>query len=174
VKNGKDLLLVLLLTGVFLACPMVLNEQASAQDREEGKSLPVTIVSDRMEGSLEAGVITFMEGVKVVRGDMVLHADKVDIFPGDGGESIDRIVATGHVRVISGSRASVSDRVEYLEETAVLIMTGHAKVQDGNNTITGPLIRVYLDEDRAEVEGNTVERPKFFFLPETLKKEGGP
>ena len=102
---------------------------------------------------------------------MVLQADKVEVHPKEGGKEIERIVAAGNVRVITGSRSSLSDQVEYLEALDLLILSGNAKVIDGQNTITGPLIRVYLKEDRAEVEGNTVERPKFLFHPDSQKKK---
>ncbi len=140
-----------------------------ARDREE-KNLPITITSDRMEGDFKSGVIVFLGGVKVIRGEMVMHADKVDVQTANSGQDIERIVATGNARVISGSRSSMSDRVEYIEAQDFLILTGNARVSDGNNTISGPLIRVYLKEDRAEVEGSTAERPKFLFHPDTLKK----
>ncbi len=160
-----------ILAGILLVSS-TLVQSAAAQESGEKKNLPITVTSDRMNGDFESGVITFMDHVKVVRGEMVLHADKVEVYPKDKGEDIERMVATGNVRVVHGSRASVSDRVEYVEEVGLLILTGHAKVVDGNNTITGPLIRVYLNEDRAEVEGNTVERPKFLFYPDSMKKQG--
>lgn len=148
---------------------LVQSQALGAQENGEVEKLPITITSDRMEGDFKAGVFSFMDSVKVIRGEMVLHADEVEVYPKDGGEDIERIVAVGHVRAMTASRSSVSDRLEYLENGGLLILTGNAKVSDGNNTITGPLIRVYLEEDRAEVEGNTSERPKFLFHPDTLK-----
>ncbi len=150
----------------------ILVQTGAAQESKEEKNLPITITSERMEGDFETGVIIFMDHVKVIRGEMVLHAEKVEVYPKDKGKDVERIVATGNVRVVHGTRASVSDRVEYIEDGEFLILTGNAKVLDGNNTITGPLIRIYLNEDRAEVEGNTVERPKFLFYPDSLKKQG--
>jgi lipopolysaccharide export system protein LptA len=146
---------------------------ARAQEGPSEQDLPVTITSDRMEGDFKAGVITFLDQVKVVRGEMILYADKVVTYPKDGGEDLERVIATGHVKVISGNRTSVADRAEYLEEGEILLLTGNAKVTDENNTLTGPLIRVYLNEDRTEVEGNTVERPKFLFYPEKGKDKAG-
>lgn len=157
-----------LLTGMLLIL-FVPFQTVTAVDHGEQESLPVTISSDRMRGDFNAGVFTFLDSVKVVRGDMVLHADAVEVHPAEGGEDIERIVATGHVQVMTGTRSSVSDRVEYLQQGALLILTGNARVSDGNNTIVGPLIRVYLDEDRAEVEGSPSERPTFLFHPETMK-----
>lgn len=157
-----------LLTGMLLILFVPL-ETVTALDHGEQEKLPVTISSDRMRGDFKAGVFTFLDSVKVVRGDMVVHADEVEVHPGEGGEEIERIVATGNVRVMTGTRSSVSDRVEYLQQGSLLILTGNARVSDGNNTIAGPLIRVYLDEDRAEVEGNPSERPTFLFHPETMK-----
>ena len=130
---------------------------------QEGGGLPVTITADRMEGDLAAGRITFLEHVKVVRGKMVLRADRVDVFPKEGGQAVERIRAQGNVRVSAGGRTSVSDRAEYRDAEALLLLIGNARLSDGTRTLTGPLIRVYLDQDRAEVEGDTVERPTFMF-----------
>ncbi len=158
----------------FLLILFQLSFPVMAQEGSREKTcLPVTITSDRMEGNFKEGVITFLDHVKVVRGEMVLHADRVDTYPKNGGEDVERIVARGHVRVIQGSQTSVADQVEYLKQGELLILTGHARVSDGKNTVFGPLIRVYLDENRAEVEGNTVERPKFLFYPEERKSTPG-
>lgn len=146
---------------------------AIVQGEPPKKDLPITITSDRMEGDFEAGIITFLDRVKVVRGEMILYADKVETYPKDGGEDLERVVATGHVKVINGTRTSVADRAEYLEEGEILLLTGNAKVSDSSNTLIGPVIRVYLNEDRTEVEGNTVERPKFLFYPGKGKRIGG-
>jgi len=126
-----------------------------------------------MEGNFESGVVTFLDHVKVVRGEMILYADRVETYPENGGKDLKRVVATGHVKVISGPRTSVADRAEYLETGEILVLTGNAKVTDGDNTLIGPVIRVYLNEDRTEVEGNTVERPKFLFYPGTDQKKAG-
>jgi lipopolysaccharide transport protein LptA len=158
------------LAGILFVC-IGQVQFVSAQEKQLKEALPITITSDRMKGDFKAGIITFLDRVKVVRGDMVLNADQVTVHPKDGGDDIERIVATGNVRVISGSRSSVSDRVEYVDDTEVLILTGNAKVMDGKNTIAGPVIRVYLKEDRAEVEGNNLERPKFLFHPDTMKSQ---
>ncbi len=142
---------------------------AGAQQPGAGRDLPITITSDRMEGDLKAGVITFMDRVKVVRGDTILYADRVETYPKKGAEDVDRIVAIGNVRVVRGSRLSTADRAEYRESEALLILSGRAKVSEGNNTVSGAVIRVYLDEERTEVEGDTAERPRFLFYPENGK-----
>jgi len=159
VKWGMTLFLLLFL-------PVIVQGEPPEKD------LPITITSERMEGDFEAGIVTFLDRVKVVRGEMILYADKVETYPKDGGEDLERVVATGHVKVISGTRSSVADRAEYLEEGEILLLTGNAKVSEGSNTLIGPVIRVYLNEDRTEVEGNTVERPKFLFYPGQGKKAG--
>ncbi|OIP63576.1 MAG: hypothetical protein CO150_05620 [Nitrospirae bacterium CG_4_9_14_3_um_filter_53_35] len=159
------------LAGLLMLCSLLIQD-AGAEDASgpEGKSLPMTITSDRMEGDFKSGAIVFLGGVKVIRGDMVMHADQADVQTANSGQDIERVLAAGHVRVISGSRSSMSDRAEYIEAQDLLILTGNARVSDGNNTLSGPLIRVYLKEDRAEVEGSTAERPKFLFHPDTLRK----
>ncbi len=138
------------------------------------EQVPITITSNRMEGDFKSGIITFLNEVKVVRGEMVLYADRVELYPRERGKQIDKVVASGHVRVLDGSRSAWADRAEYIDATEILVLTGNAKVSDGQNTITGPLIRVYLREERTEVEGNTVERPRFLFYPDGpdgVKKE---
>ncbi|MEK6776104.1 MAG: lipopolysaccharide transport periplasmic protein LptA [bacterium] len=156
---------------VLFFCSGLFNDVTAEEVHEQdGENLPITVTSDRMEGDFKSGVIVFIGGVKVIRGEMVMHADKVDVQTANSGQDVERIIAQGNARVISGTRSSISDRVEYVQAQDLLVLTGNAKVSDGNNTISGPLIRVYLKEDRAEVEGSTGERPKFLFHPDTLKK----
>lgn len=155
---------------LFVLWAMVLSVEVPEVYGNE--QLPIVITSNRMEGDFKSGIITFLDEVKVVRGEMVLYADRVELYPRERGKEIDKVVATGHVRVLDGSRSASSDRVEYIDASEILILTGNAKVSDGQNTITGPLIRVFLREERTEVEGDRGERPRFLFYPDESKKEG--
>ncbi|MDX1764130.1 MAG: lipopolysaccharide transport periplasmic protein LptA [bacterium] len=154
-------LVVLWATMLFVAVPGVYGNEP----------LPITITANRMEGDFKSGIITFLDAVKVVRGEMVLYADHVELHPGEQGKKIEKVTAAGHVRVVDGSRSASSDRAEYVDAGEILILTGNAKVSDGQNTITGPLIRIYLREERTEVEGTRDERPRFLFYPDKLKEE---
>jgi lipopolysaccharide export system protein LptA len=85
--------------------------------------------------------------------------------PLQGGQEIDRVEAEGAVKIQQGDRMAVADRALYLAKALPrrLVLTGEARVWQGQNSITGYQITYYLDENRSLVDSQGSRRVRAFY-----------
>ncbi|MBF0566433.1 MAG: hypothetical protein HQK89_14480 [Nitrospirae bacterium] len=77
--------------------------------------------------------------------------------PSDSQTQIDRIEATGNVKLINGKNVITSDRATYFGDEEKVIFTGNPQAQDDKNHITGTKMTYYMKDDRSVVENSRVE-----------------
>lgn len=113
----------------------------------EGKLSKIVITCDGpLEIDYEKNVAVFKNNVKVERPDSVIYSDRMDVFfiPGKqskseakkedssqgmmSGSKIDRIVASGNVRVIRGENTSFSQEAVYSAADQKLTLSGRPKL----------------------------------------------
>ena len=130
------------------------------------KNEPIEIVSDRMEAFNEKKMVVFSGNAEATQGDIKLRTDRLSIYYKDtdpkkekaGKQNIgtsgqmDRIEAKGHVKITQKQMSATGDEAIYYQETAQIIMTGNPVLQDGNNTIKGCRIIIFINENRGKVE----------------------
>ena len=168
----KKTLFVLLAFLAFLPATSVPAEEAA-------KPIPpVRIEADRMESVEGAKAVLFSGNVEAQQGDLLLQAASMTVHylapAGDKGTAvqeqrkIEKLLATGNVRVQDKEWTATGDTVEYYDQERKVVMRGTARVWQRNNLITGETIIIFLDEGRSIVERspNDGERVKAFFYPE--------
>jgi lipopolysaccharide export system protein LptA len=76
------------------------------------------------------------------------------VFNDAEGQSVERIVCTGNVRMQQGDRRVTAERAEYFDAEQKLILTGNPKAWDTgeHNELTGEEIVVFLEEDKLFVK----------------------
>jgi len=82
---------------------------------------------------------------------------------GDFGSKIDRIVAEGSVRLVSGKNEGACSRLVYHVADGVIRMEGNPILRDGQNTVRGDVIKFYIHENRSEVLSGTQRRVEAIF-----------
>lgn len=139
------------------------------------EQVPTKITSDRMHYSQDGRSVVFEGTVHVDRTDMQIWARKLVVHfaegqgggqsgvAGDPGE-IERIVATGDVRLERKGKTGTCDTATYKVGPGVLVMEGSPELQDGDNRIAGRIIRLYLKDNRSEVEGGGGKQVEALFL----------
>jgi lipopolysaccharide export system protein LptA len=138
---------------------------------------PIEIVSDRMLANTTEKWADFLGAVVATQGKFSMTADALRIhYEGDlmnapkGGSSRDRIqklVATGRVRIVTDQYTADAERAEYVPATDVLTLSGEtSRVVSGKNTLTGSKIVLNRSEGKALVEGTSAERVKAVFFQE--------
>ncbi len=154
-----------------------------------GKDDPVRITSDKMVYSQTENAVVFQGNVHGTQADMAIWAHKVTAYfvkeqkpgakagqekgPGDfgGGDKIDRIVAEGDVRMVSGKNEGACAQLTYLVGEGVLRMEGNPILREGQNTVRGDVIKYYMKENRSEVLSGAQRRVEaIFFSPKGDKK----
>ncbi len=89
----------------------------------------------------EKNIATFYDNVKVERPDLTIYSDKMDLYfvRGSAGpsvnktdksmaSSIDRIVASGNVKIVRGENISYSQEAEYKALDKKIILSGRPKL----------------------------------------------
>lgn len=137
------------------------------------KNEPIEIVADRMEAFQTKKMAVFSGNAEATQGDIKLKTDRLTIYYKDAGRKkekignqdvgtsgeIDRIEAKGNVKITQKQMSATANEALYRQETAQIILTGNPVLQDGNNTIKGCRIVIFINENRGKVEqcdtGNT-------------------
>ncbi len=149
---------------------------ALAAKGEAGKSASVAIhiSSDHMEASEKAGTVVFTGHVVAKKGDLTIHADRLEVFyekkkatTGDKKRKkvLQRIVATGHVKVVQAGRVGTGAKAVYDKRHEKIILLGSAQVTQGPNRVSGDRITLFLNEDRSVVEGSKHEKVEAIVYP---------
>lgn len=82
-------------------------------------------------------------------------------------QRIAKIQAKGNVRIVRGEQTATAQEALYLREEEKIVLTGDAKVWEGQNMVTGRQITLFLDEDTSLVE----QEVKVIFYPKTKREE---
>ncbi len=163
---------LLLLGGVqFAAC-----HGAFAAKGAPGKPAPgaIHISSDHMEASEKTGTVTFTGHVVARKGGLTIYADRLEVFyekkkdtKGDKKKKrvLQRIVATGHVKVLQAGKVGTGAKAIYDKRHERVILLGAAQVTQGPNRISGDRITLFLNEDRSVAEGSKHEKVEAIVYP---------
>jgi len=76
-----------------------------------------------------------------------MKCDKLYIFF-NSTNSVESIVATGSVKVWQENRVAVCDKAVYTEKSGAIVMTGHAKLQQGKNLVQGKEIKIFVNSQK--------------------------
>lgn len=139
----------------FAFAPMVAN--ALPEDRSQ----PIQLQASRGQIDQKTGVSVYEGNVVISQGSMRLAADTATIYIKDGG--FQRMEATGKPVTLRYRPTAnkpeiqgVSQRVEYNVDSAKVIMSGGARLTQGQDVFTGDRIEYDLQGDvvRARGAGN--------------------
>lgn len=112
---------------------------------------PVKITSDSMEAIRDKHLVIF-RGDVVAEEDFLLCTDELYITYGEDNE-IDDITARGNVLIVHEDRIASSREARYDRENRTLVLTGDPQIKQCTDMVRGEKITVYIDSDRATVEG---------------------
>jgi lipopolysaccharide export system protein LptA len=104
----------------------------------------------------------------------VITSDRLKIFyseklaksknPSAGEGAIDRIVATGNVKISFDNRVATAQEVVYNTESKVVVLSGpHSKITSGTDSITGEKISYNRVDGRITVESGRNSRVEAVF-----------
>jgi lipopolysaccharide transport protein LptA len=130
---------------------------------------PLSIHSDELEASQNGGArrLVFSKNVKVVQGDLQLESARLEAFYPANASQPDRLVASGQVHVLQGTREARCDEAVYYRTQDLLVCEGHAELQDGDDHVAGAVIEFDLVAERVLVKGGAT----VLFQPEPEKPQ---
>ncbi|WP_461209488.1 LptA/OstA family protein [Desulfocurvus sp. DL9XJH121] len=151
----------------------------------DGNKVPTKITSDTMIYEQDGRSVTFTGHVHVSRPDMEIWSNKLLVVLKDTGKKttgsvgadpgeVEKIVATGKVRLLRDGKEGFCGKATYKVEPGVLVMEDSPRLVDAGNTIAGRVIRLYLKDNRSEVEGTRdAQVEAVFFTPADQGKDSG-
>jgi len=152
---------------VFLICLLFFSFSSSLQAEE--KSSPIKITSDRLISDNKSQIITFIGNVKVVREDLEMTADAMDILQeksDDGKSGIDMIVARGNVKINKKGKYATAEKAIYYEALQKIILSGSPRSWEDKNEISGEEMTFFMNEDRLVVKQGKKKQVNVIFYPE--------
>ena len=163
---------------LFLCLGLNSTVQSETIKKSLGKSeqVPIVIKSDTLEVDNEKNVITFAGKVNAKRDDFAIDCHKMVVYykklPGKANQpdqektSIDRIVATGQVKIsrTEGGIATAGMAI-YFEDEDKLILTEDPVIKQGNDFVEGDKVTVYLKENRSVIDSSKGNRVKATIFP---------
>ncbi len=155
-------LILLLLIGLLTIAPLLFAAEAQLPKPAE---LPVEVTASKLEALQQQRQAIFSGEVVAKQGDITLYSDKLIVFLLPDQDQVERMEATGKVRVIQLDRTATADRAVYHQQQGTLLLYGNAKVHQGQNEISGEEIIVYLQEDRSVVKSGDTGRVKAILFP---------
>jgi lipopolysaccharide export system protein LptA len=102
----------------------------------------------------------------------VAPSDDSSANPLSGNQEIHRVDCEGSVKIQQGNRLGVGQKALYLAKSQPrrLILTGEARIWEGNNSVTGHQVVYYLDQNRSQVDSSDNGRVRAFLEQDGTKK----
>jgi len=145
----------------------------------------IHVTADSLSSENNARFAEFTGNVQVTQGDFIIKSDSLKIFYKESGgekkagttESIEKIIATGNVKIESEETTALSQQAEYDTNTMIMVLTGEdSRVFDKKNSVTGSKITFNRKDGLVKAEGDRKKRVNAVFFPAektTPKKEPG-
>ena len=87
-----------------------------------------------------------------------------DRNPGIEGRSVDKIIATGNVRIErTGGGLATAEEAVYYQEDEKVVLTGRPVVKQKQDFVEGTKITLFLKEKRSVVEGTKGKKVRAVF-----------
>jgi len=145
------------------------EDQEAVRLGEMGRR-PIEITADRLNADSATDSVTFEGNVVAIQADVTLHADRLRAEYSRATRNIDKITAEGNVRVVqAGREARAASGVFYNLEQRI-VLTGGAELQQGENTLKGDTVTIYLRENRSVVTGGKGGRVRAVLHPHGFLK----
>lgn len=157
-------------------------EAAPANPPKADTNVETRITAQQLTYLADKQRVMFEKNVHVQRPDFELWADKLTVYmkppqkktqkqknasnglpEGMATGDVDRIVAEHNVRMEREGRSGTCNKATYTMDNGVLLMEGNPRLTDGDNTVTGEVIRYYTNENRSEVLGGAKKRVEAIF-----------
>jgi lipopolysaccharide export system protein LptA len=164
---------------VFVLFLSVLYLYSPASGQQENQSIPTDIASDKMTYAGRDNLVVFTGDVHVLRPDFELWSDELRVFlkPGQEDEApgqqenIDKIVASGSVRIKTEGREGFSDLLTYFPDEGLARLEKNPRLVEDRNSVEGETIILNMKENTSEVLGGPQKRVRVIFHSEPENQE---
>lgn len=164
--NWHSLTLIAVAANIILSVSAVAEEAASSlgelkgdslfagvsKDQDFGK-LPTNISSDTLTLNAKRRIFIYKGNVVVTQGEMKLTSRLIEGSYNEANE-IQKIVARGDVVITKLEIRATGQTAVYDAVSGVVTLTDNPQVQQGESVLVADRIKIFLNEDRSQAEGN--------------------
>lgn len=140
---------------------------------KDRSNLPITIKSNELSADNKGRTAVFKGKVVAKQGDITIYADSLTVNYGDEKNDVEKIEASGNVRIVQGNRIGTSSHANYDSKLGKITMTGNPKVTQGSDTISGKTIIYFINEEKSSVSGDGDSRVITVIHPPARKDDAG-
>jgi lipopolysaccharide export system protein LptA len=127
---------------------------------------PINITSDQVETYTKENRVIFKGSVIARQKDIVIYADSIEAIMVNEGKGIERVIASGNVKVQQGPRVANCQRAVFHNPEQKVLLTGDPKVWEGESMVSGEEIVFDIAQNRVEVKGGLTQRGKAKVYPD--------
>ena len=127
---------------------------------------PIDIISDQVETYTKENRVIFKGGVIARQRDITIYADSIEVIMVNEGKGVERVIASGNVKVQQGPRVADCQRAVFHNPEQKVFLTGDPKVWEGENMVSGEEIIFDITQNRVEVKGGLKRRGKAKVYPD--------
>ncbi len=167
-RGVVSLLLLLVMT-----VPAGAAEKPAALRSDEAGRQPIEITADTLNADSDGRTVTFEGNVVATQGDVTLHADRLYAEYSRGQNAIEKITADGNVRVVQEGREARAAHAVFYNLEQRIVLSGGADLQQGENTLKGDSVTIYLRENRSVVTSGESGRVRAVFHPQRFLQGKG-
>jgi lipopolysaccharide export system protein LptA len=120
---------------------------------QEPGARPIEVTADRLSADSGGDSVTFEGSVVARQGDVTMHSDRLFAEYSRKTKSIEKIEAIGSVRFLQEGKEARSDRATFFNLEQRVVFSGGATLRQGENTLKGETITVFIRENRAVATG---------------------
>ena len=153
----------------LLTVPCVIFAQEKAADSLGKRNEPIHVVSDRLEADQAGKEVRFIGNVVARQGDVVMYAQEMRLVYDGETREVERVVASGDVRIVQGDRVATGQQGILFNAEKKMVLTGEPKLFQGENSVSGDEVTVYLQEERSTVSSAEGSRVQAIFHPKEEK-----
>lgn len=115
---------------------------------------PVNISANELELDYPTRTLTYRGNVEVSQADLKMTSDTLRVILDEQAREIIReVTAEGHVRIEQGQRVATGGKAVFDQARRTVTLSENAVLSEGQSTVAGKRVVVYLDEQRSVVEG---------------------
>lgn len=142
------------LVAAALAGATAVGQPAGSALKGHDTNAPVDVAADRIEVQDRADRVIFSGNVDVRQGQLQLSAPRITVsYSEAGGIQIERLEASGGVRLRSPSESAQAQFAVYDTDRRLITMLGGVVLNQGPNVIRGGRLVLELETGRAVMEG---------------------
>jgi lipopolysaccharide export system protein LptA len=109
--------------------------------------------------------VKFLGNVVARQGEVVIYSAVLTLFYSEGSKDIDRVEADRDVRIVQGDRVATAEKAVFYQADGRIVLTGNARVHQGEDFVEGDVITVLLGEEKSVVQGREGSRVNAVFHP---------